>query len=234
MAAGLGFKTFVTGEVLTAADTNGYLMQGVNVFADAAARTAAITSPEEGQMSYLKDTNATEYYTGSAWAAVGTSGSLTSLATGTVSSTSVVLSSISQSYNHLYLVVTSAQLSSSTEMLYRLNADTGSNYATTGFGTGATTVVNRTADTSLFSNGASGPGMSASANNDTYTLFIENYSLAKGKGIYMSSNLPASKTDNRYTWGAYQSSTAITSITMTTSAGTATFSVGTYTLYGVK
>ena len=71
MAAGLGFKTFTTGEVLTAADTNGYLMQGVNVFANAAARTAAITSPQEGQMSYLKDTNSTEYYSGSAWVAVG-------------------------------------------------------------------------------------------------------------------------------------------------------------------
>ena len=71
MAAGLGFKTFTTGEVLTAADTNGYLMQGVLVFADAAARTSAITSPQEGQMSYLKDTNSTEYYSGSAWVAVG-------------------------------------------------------------------------------------------------------------------------------------------------------------------
>ena len=73
MAAGLGFKTFVTGEVLTAADTNGYLMQGVNVFANAAARTAAITSPQEGQLSYLKDTNATEYYDGAAWISLNTS-----------------------------------------------------------------------------------------------------------------------------------------------------------------
>ena len=71
MAAGLGFKTFTTGEVLTAADTNGYLMQGVLVFADAAARTAAITSPQEGQMSYLKDTDSVESYSGSAWVAVG-------------------------------------------------------------------------------------------------------------------------------------------------------------------
>jgi len=67
MAAGLGFKTFTTGEVLTAADTNGYLMQGVLVFASAAARTSAITSPQEGQYSYLKDTDALEYYSGSAW-----------------------------------------------------------------------------------------------------------------------------------------------------------------------
>jgi hypothetical protein len=74
MAAGLGFKTFTTGEVLTAADTNGYLMQGVLVFADAAARDAAITSPQEGQFAYLKDTDVTTYYTSSAWANLDTTG----------------------------------------------------------------------------------------------------------------------------------------------------------------
>lgn len=71
MAAGLGFKDFVTGEVLTAADVDGYLMQGVWVFASAAARSAAVTSPQEGNISYLKDTNSTEYYSGSAWVAIG-------------------------------------------------------------------------------------------------------------------------------------------------------------------
>lgn len=71
MAAGLGFKTFNTGDVLTAADTNGYLMQGVLVFADAAARSAAITSPQEGQTSYLKSDDTVYTYSGSAWNAVG-------------------------------------------------------------------------------------------------------------------------------------------------------------------
>jgi hypothetical protein len=42
-------------------------MQGVLVFASSAARAAAITSPQEGQYSFLKDTDALEYYTGSAW-----------------------------------------------------------------------------------------------------------------------------------------------------------------------
>lgn len=72
MAAGLGFKEFTTGDVLTAADANGYLAsQVVMVFASAAARTSAIASPQEGMISYLKDTNSTEYYSGSAWAAIG-------------------------------------------------------------------------------------------------------------------------------------------------------------------
>ena len=77
MAAGLGFKTFTTGEVLTAADTNGYLMQGILVFASAAARDAAITSPQEGQACYLKDTNQVLTYSGSAWVAVGGGSPLT-------------------------------------------------------------------------------------------------------------------------------------------------------------
>jgi hypothetical protein len=74
MAAGQGFKTFTSGEVLTAADVNGYLMQGVGVFADAANRDAEITSPQEGQFAYLSDTNVTTYYTGSVWANLDTTG----------------------------------------------------------------------------------------------------------------------------------------------------------------
>ena len=51
-------------------------MQGVLVFASSAARAAAITSPQEGQYSFLKDTNSTEYYDGAAWvSASGSSGS---------------------------------------------------------------------------------------------------------------------------------------------------------------
>lgn len=82
MAAGLGFKNFTSGEVLTAADVNAYLnSQTVMVFADATARTAAITSPQEGMFSYLKDTNATQYYTGSAWTNLDTTGMVNPMTT---------------------------------------------------------------------------------------------------------------------------------------------------------
>jgi hypothetical protein len=75
MAAGLGYIEFNTGDVLTAAQANGYLAsQVVMVFASAAARTSAIASPQEGMISYLKDTNSTEYYSGSAWVAIGGGG----------------------------------------------------------------------------------------------------------------------------------------------------------------
>ena len=82
MAAGLGFKTFTTGEVLTAADVNGYLMQGVLVFASAAARNAAITSPQEGQFAFTKDTNGLWYYDGSAWVASGATGDIEGVTAG--------------------------------------------------------------------------------------------------------------------------------------------------------
>ena len=83
MGAGLGFKTFVTGDVLTAADTNGYLMQGVWVFANAAARNAAVTSPQEGNMCFLKDTDALQYYSGSAWVAASSTSKVVQVVTGT-------------------------------------------------------------------------------------------------------------------------------------------------------
>ena len=83
MAAGLGFKTFTTGEVLTAADVNGYLMQGVLVFASEAARDAAITSPQEGQFAFTKDNNSLWYYSGSAWVASGATGDIEGVTAGT-------------------------------------------------------------------------------------------------------------------------------------------------------
>jgi len=83
MAAGLGFKTFTTGEVLTAANVNGYLMQGVLVFTNAAARDAAITSPQEGQFAFTKDNDSLWYYSGSAWVASGATGDIEGVTAGT-------------------------------------------------------------------------------------------------------------------------------------------------------
>lgn len=66
--AGAGFKTFASGDVLTAADVNTYVMQQqVMVFADATARDAAVTSPTEGMFAYSKDDDSLNYYDGSSW-----------------------------------------------------------------------------------------------------------------------------------------------------------------------
>jgi hypothetical protein len=75
--AGAGAKLFVSGDVLTAAQVNTYLMdQAVMRFANEAARTAAFGGTGEpvlasGMMSYLIDVASVQVYNGSAWVAVG-------------------------------------------------------------------------------------------------------------------------------------------------------------------
>lgn len=79
--AGLGFKDFAVGEVLTSADVDGYLMQqSVMRFADAGARGSALGTATgtavplaEGMAAYLDDVagrGAVQYYDGTAWAPV--------------------------------------------------------------------------------------------------------------------------------------------------------------------
>lgn len=78
--AGLGRKVWSAGDVLAAADLNGYVGdQVVMVFASAAARSSAIgTAVSAGMVSFRQDGTALEYYTGSAWAAVGVESSVSS------------------------------------------------------------------------------------------------------------------------------------------------------------
>lgn len=78
-----GFRTFAVGEVLTASNVNNYLMeQVVTVFADATARDLAITAPDEGQLSFLKDTDVLTYYNGSSWAEYIGSGDISAVNAG--------------------------------------------------------------------------------------------------------------------------------------------------------
>lgn len=68
--AGSGRRVFAAGEVLTASNVMNYLQdQAVMVFASSTARATAITSPAEGMISYLQDTNFFEVYdaTAASW-----------------------------------------------------------------------------------------------------------------------------------------------------------------------
>ncbi len=79
-----GYKTFNTGDVLTAAQVQYNLQnQTIMYFASAAARDAALTAPirQEGMFAYLADSNTTTYYDGSAWQSFGT-GDVTGLTAG--------------------------------------------------------------------------------------------------------------------------------------------------------
>ena len=65
---GLGRKVFTAGEILAAADVQGYLMdQSIMVFSGTAARTAAIGTPAPGMASFRTDGTVLEVYSGAAW-----------------------------------------------------------------------------------------------------------------------------------------------------------------------
>jgi len=82
-----GFKVFSTGEVLTAADVNDYLMeQSIGIFANSTARDAQITSPIEGQFCYLADSNVLQFYNGSSWASFIGEGDITGVTVTTAAS----------------------------------------------------------------------------------------------------------------------------------------------------
>ena len=71
-------KTFTGGSVLTSAEVNTFLMdQAVMVFDDSAARTTAIPAPIEGMITYLKDTDLVQVWTGAEWDEVSGGGSIT-------------------------------------------------------------------------------------------------------------------------------------------------------------
>jgi len=66
--AGLGYRAFAAGEVLTASNLQGYAVdQSVMVFATAADRTTALPVPSEGMIAFLADDNRIEVYDGAAW-----------------------------------------------------------------------------------------------------------------------------------------------------------------------
>ena len=79
----MAYKLFSTGEVLTAANVNNYLMkQTVMVFADAATRTTALSGVlAEGMISYRIDSKVLEIYNGTSW--VDFSGDITGVTAGT-------------------------------------------------------------------------------------------------------------------------------------------------------
>jgi hypothetical protein len=85
-------KVFTSGEVLTAADVNSFLMnQAVMTFANAAARTSAIASPTEGMLTFLADTDTFQFWTGSAWANIDSS---------TISAANVITGASDKSANY--------------------------------------------------------------------------------------------------------------------------------------
>jgi len=285
--AGAGYKLFATGDVLSASDVNLYLQQQtVMVFASAAARTTALASVlAEGMVTYLKDTDVVEIYTGAAWVslddpnaiqnsivdakgdiitatadntparlAVGTngqtlvadsstatglkwatasSGGMTTLASGSLSGSSLSLTSISGSYKNLRVVLYGATFSGSITSgnatvnslsdysYYRVNASGGTTASDTGDSVGGFYSFYNT--------------MIAAQVGSIYVLDITEYAntTAYKPMRWTNYHLAGASVPNNYSnTGFAKTLSAVTSVNLSISGGT--WTAGTYVLYGIN
>jgi hypothetical protein len=98
----VAYKVFTNGSVLQASEINDNLMrQSVMVFSNAAARSAAITVPLEGMLTWLEDTNQYENYNGSAWVQTVTPAGFSLIKTQAIG-TSVTSVAVTGAFSTLY------------------------------------------------------------------------------------------------------------------------------------
>jgi hypothetical protein len=233
MGAPLGFKTFTTGDVLTAADTNGYLMQGVWTFASAAARDAAVTSPQEGNVCYLKDTDAVMTYSGSAWVAVGGAG-MTLLSTTSLTGATTTISSISQSYKTLVAFIYGVT-NATADGIFRIapNGSTADSFGVQITNNNNTASGPVTIGGNTYINTVTALARANTANN--MTLQINNYTNASNNKNYtFNGYIRTTSPSDMVFWqsGSYAVATAVTSLVFSNAGGN--MSTGTVLLYGVN
>ena len=172
--AGAGYKQWTTGAVLTSTDMNTYVGdQVVMSFADSSARSTAVSSPSEGMVSYLLDTNAIEVYTGAAWAGIGditevAAGSNIDVTSGTGPVPSVALA-IDAEVNFADQLATRPEMKDYAETI---NAIGGTGGGTQDIDLTAGNVVTATVDTSTNTFTFSNP--SATGKSCSFTLILTN------------------------------------------------------------
>tara|TARA_R110000868_G_scaffold403106_1_gene679991 strand:+ start:376 stop:1266 length:891 start_codon:yes stop_codon:yes gene_type:complete len=165
-----------------------------------------------------------------AWATPA-SGSMTSLATGSLTGATPSISSISGSYKHLQLWVTDPYGSGANIINMRFNSDTGSNYTRQKINGNATPTVASESATSI----TSGNGILTTSNGNGYfVIYLPFYSTtASAKHFDWYFTRAGSSDANEYIYGTYNSTSAISSIQFFLDGGQ-TFTGGDYTLYGVN
>jgi hypothetical protein len=222
---------------VTTDDTNAIQNAIVDAKGDLIGATAADTPARlavgtNGQVLTADSTSAT----GLAWA-TATSGGMTLLGTGTPSGGEIKFSSISGSYNALYLVVEDWYTSGGAEMGIRLNNDTTTaNYLAVGLqgNTSAATNWNQATSSGLsYCKITNATGGTTDVDNIAVIQFPNYadtnshkviYGVAKHEGASNGTHITSSS-------GAYKSTTAITVISVYPAGGNMN---GTAYLYGVK
>jgi hypothetical protein len=173
--------------------------------------------------------------TGIKWAAPS-SGGMTVISTGTLSSTGVTFSAIAGTYVNLELHITGFNVGGN-RLYLRINGDTGSNYtggsmrARDGVFLGATTALSPGQNTEIRSDGEVTPDSGAT---NSVIFSFPAYATTTGAKVIQANaySLSTYKIPTLVFYSYNGTEGAITSLTILSSGGT--FSAGTYTLYGVK
>jgi hypothetical protein len=170
--------------------------------------------------------------TGLKWAAPASGGAYTSLATGTLSGSSVAISSISQSYVDLYLVLDNVYFTTDIDLNFRINNDTTASrhlLINQAMRSGSVSNVGNTATLVNITYW----GQESASNNSHYTIHFLDYTKVQKQTGFATAIYETDNNTNGIvltTWG-YGFADNIDRIDIITPG---TFSGGTYTLYGVK
>jgi hypothetical protein len=226
----VAYKVFTNGSVLQASEINDNLMrQSVMVFSNAAARTAALTVPLEGMLTWLEDINAYQSYNGSAWVSPHDF-ALVGKTTFTSASTFSVDNVFSALYSNYRIMFDISAFSGAPQVNFRLRA-AGADIGTAGTGYTyqntfiTTTFQNRASNgtnlTELIT-GVGGPQTSLSL--DIYNPFATAMTKLGGVG-HMNTGVTLLAS------GSYTPTTSADGFTISVSTGTFT---GNVKIYGYK
>jgi hypothetical protein len=171
------------------------------------------------------------------WAAAAGGGGMTQLASDSLSSNTVTLSSISGSYNNLRLIIRDFYMASDDYLNVRFNSDTGNNYGMVALGHSGEDAITTWADGVRDRMFTTYESTDNADNNNVICMDIQDYANTSTFKVSTIIGLTRNggNTFNSLTpiWTLYKSTSAISSITLFTQ-NTSNFSGGTYILYGVK
>ena len=170
------------------------------------------------------------------WFTPAASGGMTLLSTTSLSTNSVTISGISGSYKNLYILARDISVSTNDNVNMRFNSDSGSNYSEGRIRIATSTVTGNSTLTATYIEILEAHNSSAWNLEGFFQMTIPRYAESEIKSFWCASlgsqNGSTKKSDMRQ--GSFNSTSAISSITVYCEGGATTFSSGTVYVYGVS